>query len=163
MWEIIYYKYKLENEEHDQFMEIYDFNRGNDKENQEDIVSKNFHRLVIESANQVLNPSYKYLKKLKHILDLKNDVIKDEGDKKSLLSILDQDNINYVITDDNYKKMILLVYRIKANVPVIIMGETGCGKTSLITKLSQILNNGENVVEIINIHPGITEEEICKG
>ena len=161
MWEI-YYKYKLENEDHGQFMEIYDFNRGNDKENQEDIVSKNFHRLVIESANQVLNPSYKYLKKLKHILDLKNDVIKDEGDKKSLLSILDQDNINYVITDDNYKKMILLVYRIKANVPVIIMGETGCGKTSLITKLSQILNNGENVVEIINIHPGITEEEICK-
>ena len=56
--------------------------------------------------------------------------------------------------------MLLLVYRIKANVPVIIMGETGCGKTSLIKKLSQILNNGELLVEIINIHPGITDEEI---
>jgi hypothetical protein len=42
------------------------------------------------------------------------------------------------------------------------MGETGCGKTSLITKLSQILNNGEVSVEIINIHPGILDEEICK-
>jgi len=58
--------------------------------------------------------------------------------------------------------MLLLIYRIKANIPVIIMGETGCGKTTLITKLSQILNNGEKLVEIINIHPGITDEEKCK-
>ena len=42
------------------------------------------------------------------------------------------------------------------------MGETGCGKTTLITKFSQILNNGAKLVEIINIHPGITDEEICK-
>ena len=58
--------------------------------------------------------------------------------------------------------MILLIYRIKANVPVIIMGETGCGKTSLITKLSQFLNNGKKLVKKIDIHPGITDEEICK-
>ena len=43
------------------------------------------------------------------------------------------------------------------------MGETGCGKTSLIIKLSQILNNGEKLVEIINIHPGITDEEITNS
>ena len=47
--------------------------------------------------------------------------------------------------------MVLLCYRIIANVPVIIIGETGCGKTSLIIKLSQILNNGEKLVEIINL------------
>ena len=41
------------------------------------------------------------------------------------------------------------------------MGETGCGKTALIIKLSQILNNGETNVEIINIHPGITDEKLC--
>ena len=58
--------------------------------------------------------------------------------------------------------MVLLVYRIKPNVPVIIMGETGCGKTSLIIKLSQILNNGKKLVEIFNIHPGITDEDISK-
>ena len=58
--------------------------------------------------------------------------------------------------------MVLLYYRIKANVPVIIMGETGCGKTSLIIKLSQILNNGEKLVEIINIHPGTRDECIIK-
>ena len=56
--------------------------------------------------------------------------------------------------------MVLLKYRIDANIPVIIMGETGCGKTLLIIKLSQILNNGEKLVKIINIHPDITDEEI---
>ena len=58
--------------------------------------------------------------------------------------------------------MILLVYRIKANIPVIIMGETGCGKTALITKLSQLLNNGEKTVKIIDIHPGTTNENLYK-
>ena len=64
------------------------------------------------------------------------------------------------MTDDNYKKMVLLIYRIKANVPVIIMGETGCGKTSLIIKLSQLINNGEQLVEKFDIHSGITDKDI---
>ena len=125
-----------------------------------EMFSDNIHEL--ETANQVINPSYEYLKRLKQILYLKNDLEKDEGNRKSLLSILDSDNTNYIITDDTYKKMLLLIYIIKADVPVIIMGETGCGKTSLIIKLNQILNNGEKLLETINIHPSITDEEICK-
>ena len=42
------------------------------------------------------------------------------------------------------------------------MGETGCGKTQLIKKLNHILNNGETTLEKINIHPGITDDKICK-
>jgi len=122
----------------------------------------NFHDLVIETPNKMVNLSYKYLKRLKQILFLENDLEKDKENKKSLLSILDSDNINYVITEDTYKKMLLLIYIIKADVPVIIMGETGWCKTPLIIKLSQILNNWEKLVEIINIYPGITDEEICK-
>ena len=79
-----------------------------------------------------------------------------------MLSILNYKSNNYVITDDNFKKMILLVYRIKANIPVIIMGETGCGKTALVTKLNQLLNNGEITLRSININPGINEKDICK-
>ena len=101
-----------------------------------------------------------YLEAIKTILNLPNDVDKDMGDIKSLLSILEYKTDNYVITNDNFKKMILLFYRIKANIPVIIMGETGCGKTSLITKLNQILNNGEILLEIINIHPWISDNDI---
>ena len=156
----IYNNFKKDNYKYEngQFIEIYEFFR--DKENQE-VVSNNFNKLVMKAAKNVINPSYKYLKRLKKILDLDNDVENEKGDKKSLLSLL---NDNYVITEDNYKKMVLLYYRIKANEPVIIMGETGCGKTSLIKKLSQILNNGDDkFVEKIDIHPGITDEEIIKN
>ena len=58
--------------------------------------------------------------------------------------------------------MILLVYRIFENVPVIIMGDSSYGKTALITKLNQILNNGENTLKIINIYPGYTDENLWK-
>ena len=156
----IYNEHKLSVKNNGQFIEIYEFNRLDS--NNKDVVSENFYNLVIEAATEVVNSSYKYLKRLKQMLDLPNEVDKNVEDKKSLLYILNLDTDNYVITDDNYKKMIFLVYRLKANVPVIIMGETGCGKTALITKLSQILNNGEKTVEKIDIHPGITDEEICK-
>ena len=58
--------------------------------------------------------------------------------------------------------MILLLYRIISNIPVIIMGETGCGKTSLIIKLNQIANNGENTLKIININPEISDVKLCE-
>jgi len=58
--------------------------------------------------------------------------------------------------------MVLLLYRIKANIPVILMGETGCGKKSLVIKLNQILNGRKTIIKTINIHPGITDEIIYK-
>ena len=115
-----------------------------------------------ESNFRTYKNSYDYLKRFKDILGLPNDVEKDIGELKSLLSILKGNDINYVITNDNFKKMLLIVYRIKANIPVIIMGETGCGKTSLILKLNQLLNNGKTTLHEINIHPGIKDEDICE-
>jgi energy-coupling factor transporter ATP-binding protein EcfA2 len=99
---------------------------------------------------------------MKQILNLPNQVNTEKKGLKSLISIIEENGNNYVITNDNFKKMVLLVYRIKANVPVIIMGEKGCGKTALITKLNQLLNNGKTTVEIINIHPGINDKKLCK-
>ncbi len=44
-----------------------------------------------------------------------------------------------------------------------MMGETGCGKTSLIRKLSELLNNGsKKKMKILNIHAGITDRDIIK-
>jgi len=48
--------------------------------------------------------------------------------------------------------MIIIIYRIEANIQVILMGETGWEKTALIKKLNQLLNNGEETLEIININ-----------
>ena len=114
---------------------------------------------IIKNKN---NSSKDYLLCLKKILNIPNEVETDKGNLKSLISILNYKTDNYVITNDNFTKMVLLYYRIKADIPVILIGETGCGKTSIIIKLSQILNNGEILVEKINIHPGINDEYICE-
>ena len=99
------------------------------------------------------------LKYLKNIMSLDNPVENDNNNLKSLKNILG----NYVINNDNFIKMALILYRIKAKIPVIIMGETGCGKTSLIKKLNQFQNNGNSSsLEIFNIHSGITEQDIIK-
>ena len=43
------------------------------------------------------------------------------------------------------------------------MGETGCGKTSLIRKLSQLFNNGaKDRMKILNIHAGTSDKDIIK-
>ena len=154
----IYNLHLKSGKDNSQLIEIYDFKRP--KKDEKDLVLEKFHYLAIKAEKQYANPSYKYLKKLKEILNLPNDMDKTQENIKSLTSILNNGSDNYIITEDNYIKMILIYYRIKANLPVIIMGETGCGKTSLIKKLSQILNNGEEKVRIINIHPGIIDEEI---
>jgi len=81
----------------------------------------------------------------------------------SLKEIIDRDN--YVITNDNFRKMILILYRISANIPVILMGETGCGKTGLIRKLYQLLNNGEDMKKdknLINVDSSITDKDIIE-
>ena len=41
-------------------------------------------------------------------------------------------NNDYVVTTDNFLKMCIIYLKIQSRVPVVIMGETGCGKTSLI-------------------------------
>ena len=116
-------------------------------------------------------PNYKkfkpeqFLKELRDILNIKNpinDKEKNENlsfykDKKTLKEIAG----SYVFTADNFVKMVLILLRIRANIPVIMMGETGCGKTSLIRKLSEMINNGSNnKMKILNIHAGTTDKDI---
>ena len=112
-------------------------------------------------SNTKIN-SKDYLTYMKRIFNIENEVEEEKNGLKSLLSILDYHLDNYEITNDIFPKMSLLAYRILADIPIIIMGEPGCGKTACIIKLSQLLNNGEIMVEIINIHPGITDEYLCQ-
>ncbi|ETO02505.1 hypothetical protein RFI_34926, partial [Reticulomyxa filosa] len=39
---------------------------------------------------------------------------------------------DYALTFDNILKMVAIFFRIKSGIPVLIMGETGCGKTKLL-------------------------------
>ena len=71
---------------------------------------------------------------------------------------------DYKITEDNYKKMILILFRLYANIPVILQGETGCGKTELIKILCKLLNKDEESQNLFikNINPDVKENEIIE-
>ena len=59
---------------------------------------------------------------------------------------------DYSLTLDNFFKMCLIIQRMRANIPIIIMGETGVGKTALIDHLVKNVFLDELVQ--LNIHAG---------
>ena len=68
---------------------------------------------------------------------------------------------SYELTTDNVKKMLAIHMRFKCNIPVIIMGETGCGKTRLVRfmcRLYNLFSLGIQNMKILKIHGGTTEE-----
>ncbi|KNC55646.1 uncharacterized protein AMSG_01915 [Thecamonas trahens ATCC 50062] len=67
-------------------------------------------------------------------------------------------NPSYVITVDNLLKMLSILLRLKYGLPVVISGETGCGKSSLIKQLCAILGYR---LRILNIHGGMDAPAIC--
>ena len=66
-------------------------------------------------------------------------------------------SLDYALTPDNILKMVLIVQRIRAGIPVIIMGETGCGKTSLVRYLARTCGVPFHV---FNFHAGVREEQL---
>jgi len=66
----------------------------------------------------------------------------------------------YVFTADSYIKMLLIYLRIQSNLPVLIMGETGCGKTALIQCLCQKILDDH--MEVFHIHAGINNDRIIE-
>ena len=63
----------------------------------------------------------------------------------------------YALTADNILKMALILMRIRARIPVIIMGDTGCGKTALVRYLANV--SGTNF-HVYSLHAGITEDQL---
>ncbi|CAG8463692.1 16813_t:CDS:10 [Gigaspora rosea] len=63
----------------------------------------------------------------------------------------------YALSADNLIKMALILLRARASIPVIVCGEAGCGKTSLICFLSQVV---QVKFRSLDLHAGVTEENI---
>ena len=55
--------------------------------------------------------------------------------------------------------MVLIYLRIESKIPVILMGETGIGKTALIEFLSLLMNTD---IFTLNVHSGHTYNEIVE-
>ena len=72
-------------------------------------------------------------------------------------TVLEEMAASYALTPDNLLKMVLISLRINSHIPVVIMGETGCGKTSLVRYLADI---SEVQFEVLSIHAGIDETTI---
>ena len=126
-------------EEYEQLLRLYNSqNNINDKE----LPLINYRDLTHEE----------FLQEVKNVLNLNKLSIENI---KSIIG-------SYCFTSDNFIKMILILLRIRAGIPVIMMGETGCGKTSLIKILSTLLNYGVMKLEIMNIHAGIEDKDIIK-
>ncbi|XP_028310203.1 E3 ubiquitin-protein ligase rnf213-alpha [Gouania willdenowi] len=74
---------------------------------------------------------------------------------------LDPDE-TYELTTDNILKMLAIHMRFRCGIPVIIMGETGCGKTRLIKFMCELRRIGvatENM-KLVKVHGGTTAEMI---
>ncbi|XP_029944702.1 E3 ubiquitin-protein ligase rnf213-alpha-like [Salarias fasciatus] len=74
---------------------------------------------------------------------------------------LDPDE-TYELTTDNILKILAIHMRFRCGIPVIIMGETGCGKTRLIKFLCELRKSGvatENM-KLVKVHGGTTSENI---
>lgn len=65
---------------------------------------------------------------------------------------------NYSLTLDNFYKMCLIVLRMRASIPIIIMGETGVGKTALIRYLVE--NVFKDKLKLFDIHAGVSENHL---
>ena len=68
-----------------------------------------------------------------------------------------KDGKGYTVNMDNFFKIMLIHQKIKANIPFVILGQTGCGKTYLLEYYSQVIMRGE--VEFFKevLHAGISE------
>ena len=58
-----------------------------------------------------------------------------------------------VLTKDNVLKIAMIFLRIKAGVPVLMLGETGVGKTILINYLATLLQRD---IYTLNVNPGLS-------
>ena len=131
-------------EDYDLFLSLFNTQEINDIDDF-DLVEK--HHLI-DYGNLTHE---EYIQQLRKIFNIPDEINIKEIAKK---------NDNYTFTRDNFLKMALIYFRIKSNIPVILMGETGCGKTSLIKMLSLIINKGKEKMKIMNIHGGITDNDI---
>ena len=108
-----------------------------------------------DKDNHINIPDFTKMEKNEEFLE----IIKNIVDSKDDIKIIKNKLGSYVFNEDNLFKMVQILLRLRAGIPVLIMGETGCGKTSLINAIAQI-NNYKMLT--FNCHAGVTDNEIVQ-
>jgi hypothetical protein len=96
----------------------------------------------------------KFVKEIHVLFSLHSD--REEEDIKEIC----EKNGNYIFVSDNYIKMVRILLNIEAKIPVILMGETGVGKTKLLEILATLYGKGEAKWKILQIHAGTNDKKI---
>ena len=96
-------------------------------------------------------------KLLDNILEI---IAVEKGEIDFIKDYIKENFSSYVFTRDNYIKMFLLIMRIRAGIPTILMGETGCGKTHLLEMFSLLYGQKVDYMYTLKFHAGITDKDI---
>uniref|UniRef100_A0A667YC04 RING-type E3 ubiquitin transferase n=1 Tax=Myripristis murdjan TaxID=586833 RepID=A0A667YC04_9TELE len=86
------------------------------------------------------------------------------GAKKGIMNREFDPDPTYELTADNVMKMLAIHMRFRCGIPVVIMGETGCGKTRLVRFLCDLQKEERRVENMIlvKVHGGTTAEMIYR-
>ena len=128
-------------------------NREQHKRNDDENINKE-KRTIFGLKNYKKLTSYEYIVEIIKMISV---IKEDENEFEVQIKYFQDIEEDYVFTFDNFIKMIMINMRMNARVPLIIMGETGCGKTSLIKTLASL--KGVDMI-IFNIHAGIDNNKI---
>ena len=132
--------------------------------NKENSEYKELHKLWnSQNFNSSDNELIDY-KKLNHEEFLKEILalfsLQDEDMNVKDVKLLCENCGNYIFVSDNYIKMVRILLNIEAKIPVILMGETGVGKTKLLEILATLYGKGRAKWKTLQIHAGTTNEKI---
>ncbi|XP_070707447.1 E3 ubiquitin-protein ligase rnf213-beta [Pempheris klunzingeri] len=86
------------------------------------------------------------------------------GARKGILDRNFDPDPTYELTADNVMKMLAIHMRFRCGIPVVIMGETGCGKTRLVSFLCVLQREAKPVknMVLVKVHGGTTAEMIYR-
>ena len=140
---------------------LWNFGEGN-------LVGKNFDEIVDIANHDKIKIKdlidYKSLSHEQFLVQIKRIFCLDKLSIEDLKKIC-VDCGNYIFVTDNFIKMVRILLNIEAKIPVILMGETGVGKTKLLEMLSTLYGkyeNGAHIWKKLQIHAGTTDQEIIK-
>ena len=130
--------------------------------NSQEIIAIYRERSLVPLYVKKLLKSQALAEKLENFKDFTQEQLQEKLEKIVCTKLVEKKRTeepapSYALTPDNILKMVLIILRVRVNVPVIIMGETGCGKTSLVRYLANIC--GVKFYRF-HFHAGISEEEI---
>jgi len=133
-------------------------------------MSRDLILAINQNTKNILNEKVSEMTKLQNIDKILHVMGKSWAMKKEKeIETFDPDP-NYELTMDNVLKIMAIYMRFRCNIPVIIMGETGCGKTRLIKYLCDLQKPPDrpnkpkspeiNNMYLLKVHGGISSRDI---